>query len=224
MSANAIDLTTLPLVKSWLAANGTAPTNTSDDANIQACITAWSAVFLRETGMGPMDGSAPTKSIFNSQIDFTEVYDGNGSNKLFLRHRPIVSVQSLILGTTAVVQSSGWGQAGFVINSDGLSLSLRSGSGGFSSLSGFYSGSTSSFWKGVQNIQVIYTAGYAATPFDIELAARKTAALNYRRKDWIGLANTSLGQGAGSTTYRDWIVDPDVARLITDYTRFAITP
>ena len=35
------------------------------------------------------------------ETEVTEVYDGDGSSKLFLRHYPVISISSLIIGTTS---------------------------------------------------------------------------------------------------------------------------
>src|SRR5208282_4750682 len=105
----ALDLTTLAQVKSWLSSNGTAPAATSDDQNVEACITYFSLVFLWRTGLGPQDGSIPTNSPFIAPVAYTEVYDGSGSSRQFLHNYPIQSVASLQIENYQVPASSGWG-------------------------------------------------------------------------------------------------------------------
>src|ERR1700676_4869931 len=90
-----LDLTDLAAVKGWLGSIAQ-PTANSDDNNIQMCITAPSMWWLRQTGLGNESG-INTASPLNSQVSYTEVYDGNGSNKLYLRNRPIISVASLVI-------------------------------------------------------------------------------------------------------------------------------
>lgn len=222
MPANVIDLTTVALVKSWLSANGTAPTNTLDDPAVQACITAFSAMFLRRTGKGPQDGTMPSSSPFVAPVTYTEVYDGNGSFRMFLRNSPIQSVTSLIIGLNTIQASSGFGQAGYAIEGSKRSLVIRGGSNIASTSYDWAGGWGWGFQKGIQNIQVVYSAGFASTPADIELCARKCCALTYVRKSWTGLKNKSMGQGAGSTSYDDSEWPEDVERLIIDYTRYTL--
>lgn len=224
-----VDLTTLANVKSWLSAYGTAPANSSDDANIQACITTASIQFMWMTGRGASDGSiftvtsppTPIVSPFVQPVQYSEWYDGEGKCRMFLKNYPIISVESVSVGFQSIPQSTGWGNAGFVIDGSGVSISLRSGGSGLS-FSPFYPGGYGTFCKGLQNIHVLYTAGYPSTPPDIELAIRKWVALNYKRKDWIGLDSKSMGQGAGSTRFTKEEFDTEVQRLVDFYSR--VTP
>lgn len=152
-----IDLTSINGVKSWLSANGQPNASTSDDANIQACITALSAEFLWRTGRGPRSNVLPTQSPYVEPVSFSETYDGNGHDQLFLRNAPIQSVQSLMINGVSIPQSTGYGVFGFAIADDGRSLYMIHGSGAIlSTRLGF----GHHFSKGRQNVSVQYTAGY----------------------------------------------------------------
>jgi len=204
---SSIDLTTVGAVKSWLSGSGIAPVNTSDDDAIQACVTYFSNVFLWRTSMTNQDGTMPDENPFLQVVTYTETYDGPGGPRLFLNHRPIQDVQSLMISGQTIMASTGWGQTGYVIDGNKASITLR-GCGWF--------------YMDTQNINVVYDAGYPDLPSDIVLAATKSCALQYKRKDWIGLHSKSLAQGAGTTSYEAWELDPDVERLISNYTRWAV--
>ena len=217
LMSSPIDLTTLANVKAWLSGNGVAPQNPSDDLQLEACITAWSAMFLQRTGRGPQDGSEPTSSPFVAPVNYTEVYDGNGHDKLYLRNSPIQSVSSLIIGQTTIPASTGFGVAGYGIGANKKFIFMRQGG---SATFGY--GCGRDFWKGIQNIQAVYEAGYTSTPDDVAKACIKASALEYKRKDWIGLRSKAMAQGAGTVSYVDFEYDPDVERLIANYTRWTL--
>jgi hypothetical protein len=230
--ANPIDLCTVDDVLGWLNAQSPpAATPPTDVCSIQAIITSWSSMFLWRTGRGPMDEEMPTESPFNSIVNYVEAYDGNGHSKLYLRNYPIQSVNSLQIGNNTIVLSPGYGQAGYSVSVSKKYLHLRPGGGTFfGSLYGSWYGSV--FWKGIQNVFVDYMAGYDPEPADIMMACIKSVALEYRRRSYIGVSSKSMAQGAGTISYLSpagaggdkgasggFEYDPDVERLILNYTR-----
>lgn len=216
------DLTTVMVIKSWLSSVGTPSTSITDDANIQGCISAAGAHWLQRTGRANADGSLPATSPLLQPVAFTEWYDGNGGARLFLRQQPIVSVQSLQINGVSMAASSGYGSAGYAIHQDGKSLILRSGGGASALSTRAYFGGGLGFAKGLQNVQAAYTAGFQATPPDITLAAIQMVAVNYRRRSWIDQKSQAMAEGAGTVTYRDWELPPEVLRVMRAYTRTAL--
>lgn len=223
---NAIDLTTLAAVKSWVASGA----GTSDDQTIQDCITAFSAYVLRLTGRGPSDGSVPATSPFVQVVSYNEWYDGPGGTRLMIRNWPIVTVVSVTVDTVAIPQSTAPNVPGWVIDGTAKSISMRgNGNAGFvngSLVVGFQN--LRSFARGFvfsdsqpQNVNVQYTAGFSATPLDLEMAARKTVALNYKRRQWIGQKSQAMAAGAGTVSYGTWEYDDDVRCTLRYYERTA---
>jgi hypothetical protein len=221
-TANDIDLTVLANVKNWVGS-----VNTTDDQSIQDCITAFSAYVLRVTGRGPSDGSNPTFSPFVEPVNYNEFYDGSGSRRQFVRNWPITAVSLVQVGLIQIPASGGIGQAGYVIDGNGKSLSMRDGSGGGISgqplTVGFFTrpGRYYGFSEGIQNVNIQYTAGFSEVPFDLEMVARKTVGLNYKRKDWIGQKSRAMAQGAGTISYNDWEMDKQDVRTLEYYQRRA---
>lgn len=220
--ANPIDLVTTAQVKSWIGV-----TTSADDANIQACITMASWEWLRRTGRGPADGSVPSASPLVSPVAYNENYDGPGGVRLFLRNTPIVSIEVLTIGTQTIQQSAVYGQPGWVIDSGGKSIALRNGGGGGNSsfTVDFYPTAIpmAYFFKAIQNVNVQYHAGFQGVPPDIYQRTIQMVALNYKRKDWIDLKSRAMAQGAGTVTYMDWELPPEVLECMMQYRRLAVT-
>lgn len=97
-----------------------------------------------------------------------EVYDGNGTETLVLRHRPVASVSSVKVSDTALTASTykvyDWGIK--MDNSYNTSTLLP-----YQMLEADYMGSKIIFPTGTQNIEVTYVAGSASVPVRVQLAA-----------------------------------------------------
>ncbi len=137
MAANRIDLTTVQRVKDWLDSPSM---KTAEQAVVQQVITAASAYWLQACGF-----STGGSSLFTEVLDFDELYDGPGGDRLFLRNRPVQSVTALTINSVAIAASAAPNSRGYVIDSARKSVSLR--------------GIT--FRQGIQNVHAEYAAGYA---------------------------------------------------------------
>lgn len=303
MNSNPIDLTTVAAVKSWIGI-----TTTSDDDNIQRCITSASLAWLRRCGRGPISGSVPTESPFNQVVSYQEVYDGPGGNRLFLRNWPIQSVSSLTVDGLAQQASSGPTVQGYVIDASRKSISSRGATGflpgygvGFGALGGQGGRRPAAFPEVLQSVAISYMAGFPVvsiedelrgipatpgpytittqerwladlgvqffiggtpltkvlvspaageyylqgpgvylfaaadqakqvqisyqapgTPWDVEERARMMVALNYKRRQWIDQSSQAMANGAGTTSFRDWELSPDILATMELYRRVAL--
>ena len=205
-----IDFVALTDVKAYL--QGTGESGTSDDAIIANHITGLSAFILREMGRGQPDDSTPTENPFLTPVTYTEVKDGNGHNKMFLRNSPILTVSSLIIGITQIPLSPGFGFAGYGVAGNAKYIFLRGGRGGVQQCWG-----NNVFEKGTQNVQVIYSAGYTACPPDLFDVMIRSIALNYKRKNWLGMKSKSMANGAGTVSYAAWEFSPYDRSVIDHY-------
>jgi hypothetical protein len=235
-----LDLTTSSAVQQWLINQGS--TYGSDELQaVQDAITAFSVYVLRLTGRGPQSGVQPDPASGVSPLvqvcPYSEVYDGNGASKLQLRNWPIVSVTSLTINTISVPQSTAPNVQGWVIDGSGKFIALRGGYGSYSggllvntfqtlfmqrSWGGFGGGNIG-FNQGIQNVLISYTAGFAGTPLDLELCARRTVAKNYKQRAHIGNKSTSLAGGAGTQVF-DWDMLPEDWSVLLYYKRSASVP
>ena len=198
--SNIIDFVSLSDVKSYL--QGTGDTGTSDDTIIANHITGLSAFILKELGRGQPDDSIPAYNPFLTPVTYTEVKDGNGHDKMFLHNNPIKSVASLIIGIQPGPPSPGFGYMGYGVAGNAKYIFLRGGRGG---MGGCFGGV---FEKGTQNIQIVYSAGYTSCPSDLYESMIRTIALNYKRKNWLGLKSKGMANGAGNVSYADWEFPP----------------
>jgi hypothetical protein len=146
MTAGPNDLTTLTNALAWLNLQ-------SDDAfgTIQRLITAISTSVQNHIGRTIASAS------------YTVTLDGRGRNRIPMANYPITAVSSvnLIYGCAGV----------FVIPPRSFAGVGASGTPGFSFNDRYvYVDKPYLFEKGVQNVQISYTAGYTSTPSDIEQA------------------------------------------------------
>ena len=165
-----LDTTTVLKVQNYL--NPVSVLSAAEQQNVQDTITSWGLELLRLCGRGDQSNDVPAGSPFNQAVNFSEVYDGNGANRMFLRNWPVQSVASLQVNTNTIAQSTSVTQAGFVIDASGKSLSLRGGSGVGTNFTTFYPGGCGGgYWfaKGIQNILVSYAAGFVARTITGEL-------------------------------------------------------
>ncbi len=167
-------------------------TITTDDPLIQRLIEAASVSLRNEVG-DTVNATA-----------YTEVRDGTGTGKLTLRHRPVISVSSVSIGPPSSARVPLTVNVDFVFTKYGIQ-SLGRG-----------------FQTGVANIEVVYTAGYAAIPADLSGAAAKLAALRYKEAERLGQSSKTL---AGETITFDVKDFPDdVKATIEQYLRVSQVP
>lgn len=136
----------------------------------------------------------------------TEKYDGNGQPVLVLRNAPVTAITSVSL-----VDSDGTVTA---LSSDSYTADLVNGrlhwnssvgtnwfAMGYDSPADIGARGRTGWPRGFQNIQVVYTAGYATVPGDLQGVATDIvveAYLNRRRN----MALASDGAGSRSVSYR----------------------
>ena len=121
----------------------------------------------------------------------TEFHDGSGATALIMRCRPIIAVSSVnddlsrkFADSTRIAPEAYvfYPEAGVIRLDDGV------------------------FAHGLRNVQVVYTAGYAAIPPAVEQAANILAAhfFNRGRQGGDGVASESLGSYTVSYNDSEW--------------------
>lgn len=132
-------------------------TDTSFDTQLGLFVDAASQMIVNR--IGPVAGS-PT---------YDEWYDG-GSPSIVLRHTPVQSI-------TSITESYG-SSAVYTLTAQVLDSGSVGGAYGYSGdlsrglLTRRVSGIATHFAAGLQNVHVVYVAGYATVPADIEQAAK----------------------------------------------------
>jgi hypothetical protein len=236
ISPSALDLTTLPSVRSWIGGLNNGSTQVPTDSNLQACITAFSIEFLRLTGRGPMNWQlAGGESPFVQPIDYAEQYSGNGNPKLMLRNFPVNSIASVLVGSMSLTASTGTGQAGYAVGADGRSVVILAG--GAASPDTFFAYPMGQYgsWRrggfpyGNQNITVSYNAGFSLRQVRNELQTvlkAWQASTLYQTGDVVvggGFIQTATNSGTSGANAPTWnansapTTDDDGVTWSTDY-------
>ncbi len=178
------DLVTLSDVKAYLGGD----LQSNDDAVLSRLISAASGFFVTACARPILSGT------------YTELYDGKGNNRLYLRETPVTAVAALTVDQRPIQPSAAPGEPGWVLN------------GNVVILYGHW------FPRRLANIAVTYTAGYATPPADVAEAVMELVGLRYRGKDRLGKASESMG-GIATTSYVQKDVSPFIASVIARYAR-----
>ena len=162
------DLTTLSAVESYLSLDPNNPltAGNSDEPLLSSLIGACGAFF--ETVTGRSFGLAT----------HTEIRDGMGSQDMFVRNPPIVSISAITIGLETI-PAGGPLSPGYLF--DDKRIILR----------GYR------FWKGLMNVSLTYTGGYATIPDDLAQACIEQVALRYKERPHFDMSSKS---NAGETT------------------------
>lgn len=117
--------------------------------------------------------------------------DGNGKAAIFLDHYPILSIDSLTVSDT--------GGTATTIDINDLSINRRSGK------IKIEQGSTGSFWRGHQNVSIVYRAGFEGS----DLAPFQDAVLEMTAIRWfekgenplVFVGSDSIGTSTSNTKF-----------------------
>ena len=162
---------------------------TSSDALLSRLISAASQAVCVYTGRGGFDVEA-----------YAEVYDGAGRSTLLLRQWPAVAVTSVAVSCGAPP--------------DAFSLEPPLAGGGAQRLTL----ERGVFPRGVANVTVSYTAGYATTPLDVEQAVIELVGERFRARERIGLTAKTLG-GQETTAFATGPFNATITTLLAPYRR-----
>lgn len=136
---------------------------------------------------------------------YTEYYDGDGSETLLLEQYPIISVTSLyddperVFGSDTLLDPSN-----YLIYKERGSIKLYN--------------DESVFMCGLQNIKVIYVAGYATMPGDLEDACIQMAETIFNRVTTGGFDQATLGQE--SQQYDKDLIPYNALRTLQGYKKY----
>jgi hypothetical protein len=131
------------------------------------------------------------------EASYSRTFNGKGGQALVLPEYPVLSVSSVTIGITSVPASPGPQQAGFVFDQYAVYLC------GYA------------FERGLQNVSIAWTAGYASVPDDIEQACIQLCASRFREKDRIDEGSKVI-QGM-QVSYRISDIPPSVRLMLQPY-------
>ena len=138
------------------------------------------------------------------QATYTEQYDGDATPTLLVRNTPIDSVTTIHDDTLRV-----FGAADLIAATDYVIY----GTEGRIVLDGLF------FAKGLQNIKIVYVAGFkdADLPRDLQQAIKELVADRFRNKESQGIKSTRIG--AFAVTYDASALPKEVKSVFDSYRR-----
>jgi uncharacterized phiE125 gp8 family phage protein len=166
-------------------------TSTSDDALITRLISA---------------ASDYIQAWLNRTIAITAynaVRDGHGGVRMMFSNYPVISVQSILIDDQAIPLATNSQSAGYQFNSTSVWLQ-----GGYK------------FTRGYGNVQLNYTAGFAAVPNEVEQACIELVSLRYKERDRIGQVSKSIGGETVTFTQKDFTDSVETA--LTNYKKVVL--
>ena len=169
------DLTVVANVQSWMGLGSNV-----DSQVIQRLITAESTFIQKWLGWQ-----------IASQT-YTEVRDGSGAGeglyRMVFANQPVTAVTSLTIDDITIPSSTDGGvlQPGYAFSATEIWIAEAP-----STTDAMWSNQYS-FSRGRANVTIVYTAGYASTPLDIEQACIELVSLRYQERTRIGQVSKSL--------------------------------
>lgn len=163
-------------------------TGTTDDAQIAFLVTAVSELIANT-----LNRDVGTQT-------FTETYDGSGNRRQVVSNYPITSVTSVRVDGALQQAATGVLSAGYRFDRFSVFFNL------------------SVFPEGIQNVQLVYVAGYTTVPPDLAQACLETMANIYRTATRIGESSKAMG-GGGQTSYSLKDIPATAMKILNNYTK-----
>ena len=126
------------------------------------------------------------------QANYTETRNGNGADAIYLRQGPIISVQSVTVDGVSIPPAPDTISYGYVFS--GHKLYLRGYARVAPGTPGTMVGSVGCFRRGIQNVVIAYSAGYATIPADLNQACVELVADKFAKRKRIDEKSQTTGQ------------------------------
>lgn len=150
--------------------------------------------------------SAEIRTFTNRDIypvgTYTETLSGNGRQSIVMPQYPITAVSSLTVDGVAIPARQGATGSGYVFDDAGIYLD------GYT------------FARGVKNVSVTYSAGFATLPPDLQRACIEWVAFRQSEQAHIGLRSKSIGNESASFATASDAAPPAVMRTLNQWTRY----
>ena len=149
------------------------------------------------------------------QTAYTEIRNGNGADRIGVRQSPIVSVQSVSVDGLAVPAAPDAVSDGYVFSDTAIYIRNRGRRP--------YPAAPWCFARGVQNVALAYTAGYATIPADLNQACVELVAWKRAKSTRIDKTSETLGNQQ-TQAYKLDGMPPSVIAAINSYRLPMIPP
>lgn len=184
------DLATFADVEDWLLTTPTQGLPAADFPLIQRLIT---------------NASGFIHSWLNRFIplaDYEDIRDGMNSHELLFANFPVLSVSSVNIDNVNIPPATTTISPGYAFEE--MRLVLRA----------------YRFSRGLQNVVIRYTAGYATIPADINQACIELVTQRYRERSRVGVKQETI-VGVDSYTYNNPDLLPGIATTLKQYRKVA---
>lgn len=184
-------------------------TNATEDANLTALIAAASAWIENYCNR-----------VF-SQATYTETRNGNNARGIYLYQSPITAVSSVTVDGVSIPAAASSRNFGFVFDDEtvyiqpGIFIAPIVVSGPF--------GLPDRFERGVQNVTVTYTAGYAVIPADLVQACVELVVWKRAKASRLDKTSETLGTQQTQAYAKD-AVPPSVIAALNSYRLTMVPP
>lgn len=163
--------------------------NSNTDDVLAELINTYTKLFCNECG----------RTSFKTAT-YTEYYDGNGDSILYTKHKPIISVTTLAddtdyeFGATTIFSSSN-----YRVIYENTAIQLID----------------DIFTQDIQNIKLVYSAGYSEIPKDLKNGCIKEVGRAFKHKqDWDVVSNTI---SSSQSTYIPPGLSEETLRMLSYY-------
>ena len=154
--------------------------------------------------------------------DRSEILDGDGSRRLYLRHYPVIQLSIAASPADADILASlqyrGTPDDAWADIEDDVDFIFTDSAWSYVE---FYS---AIFPFGVKNIKAVYKSGYTTIPADLKLVATEMVAMLWKKSNRSGIAllgeSSKTTSGIATTTTRQLLdMDPKWKRVLNRYRR-----
>lgn len=143
-------------------------------------------------------------------VDYTEYYDGDGSNVLRLDQRPIISISSIYSDPARLFGAETLIPASDLISNDAKGWRL-----------GYVELLTYKFLKGIKSTKITYSAGYTTIPYDLSMAVKKIVCKEFKIADKKLFAEISQQSGDMTVTLSPDAWPKDAVEAIMEHRRMS---
>lgn len=146
--------------------------------------------------------SVMVNSLINRNLlsaSYTERFSGRGGSRQGLSNYPVTAVSAVTIDGVSVPAATGQLDAGYLFDENVVYLR------------GYV------FTRGVRNVEIDYTAGFATVPADLSQACIEIVANKYKRRNNIEISGKTLNGETISFTTSD--VPPSAKAVLANYTR-----
>lgn len=153
------------------------------------------------------------------QATYTESRNGNGSDRIAVKNRPLTGVTSVSINTLSVPAAPDAASFGYVF--DDTFIYIRAGQKLSPPPAGSQGGFPYRFERGVQNVVLVYTAGFGTVPADVNQAACEWISFKTAKRGRPDKKNEVLAQ---QTVGFDLSGMPDMVKTLLAPYRITMVP